>query len=70
MKALTHADSVITCVISSPVITSAPSAKRFLAELQSARHATVGVTLTSIRAVADQDRLLSLNQKDTLRPRR
>jgi hypothetical protein len=37
MKALTHADSAITCVISPPVITSAPSAKRFLAESQSAR---------------------------------
>jgi septum formation inhibitor-activating ATPase MinD len=47
MKALTHADSAITCVISTPVITSAPSAKRFLAELQSARARIVGVTLTS-----------------------
>jgi hypothetical protein len=37
MKALTHADSANTCKISPPLITSAPSAKRFLAKLNRTR---------------------------------
>ncbi len=50
MKALTHADGAMTCIISAPVIASARCAKKFLGDITERPGCLVGVNL-NVRAV-------------------